>query len=1604
MQRHIARQELVERLMADLPDVAEKAADDSLMASFAQAILRRVDDRYLFRHRLTTLGAQLVESFNWTRSVIGTREVQVRAFSPQSDEHGYELEGTVLETLMPDQPFIVDTLRLFMREQGVEVFNALNVIFQASVDDSGQVTDFNPKADDARHFSYTRWYVDWPSSRSLDELSDAVKARLNLVRSMVREFHRMVRAVKLMANEFDYLAKVVDSEAGNCCEVRDFLEWLVDDNFIFMGLSFYEPSGDGVAVRPVRGMGTMSGVDHPSGQRTDQTLSFLSGATLSWPLARVRKSDLDSNVHRAGKIDEIVIQTFDDQVRSTGGVVIHGMFTYKGLAAPGSEIPILRRKVQSVFERQGTVEGSYDHKSLINAFNALPVEYLFEAAEETIEDLLELSLKADTTREIQSQVVVNQDAFSAYAFVVLPKEHFSDELRQTLQRRLKERLGANYTDHRIYLGKFGSIALHFFMTSDKGFAGIDMRAVEAELIELGTPWSERLRERLETDLGEAAGAKLFARYANGFSEGYQEYISAEEAVVDIHHLERVAETGRMRFDLFQSSHAEGEALLRIYSRDEVLLTDILPVIDNFGVVVIEQFAFDISPRARRKLVVNTLRIERGAPDVLEQADALIDALRAVFAHKMRSDRLNRLLLRARLNWKQVDLFRAYASYSRQLGIGFDYEVMQRILMKHADFVHTLSGLFRLRFSPDLALDDSGRDEEIAALTEQLRDYLKGVNSFEEDRVLTTFKNLVESTIRTNFYVDERRDGEHFLSVKIRSALINEMPEPRPMFEIFVHHAKVEGIHLRGGEVARGGLRWSDRIDDYRSEVLGLMATQMLKNTLIIPVGAKGGFVLKDAVEEYSVARRHADELYKIFIRGLLEVTDNIVDGQIVPPPRVLRHDGADPYLVVAADKGTAHLSDTANAVAKSFDFWLGDAFASGGSVGYDHKEKGITARGAWVCVRRHFLEMGIDPEKDPITAVGIGDMSGDVFGNGLLLSKTIKLIGAFNHRHIFIDPKPDPEASWNERKRLFELPRSQWTDYDAKLISKGGGVYDRGAKAIQLSPEARKRLDTDLEVLSGEELIRLILKADVDLNWIGGIGTYIKAAAESHLEVDDKDNDRVRVDAEDLRCKVLGEGGNLGITMKARVAFAELGGRCNLDATDNSGGVDLSDHEVNLKILFQPEVAAGRLTGEARNKLLVELGDQVCDTVLDNNEAQSMAISLDEIRSRREIWRFVRAMEFLKRHIGFSRHGQVLPKTRDLIEQRIARNQGFVRPELAKLLSYSKMFAYRGLKEEPPGTREELIPFVRAYFPKAVVEGFGEAIDSHMLFDDIAATMIVNRIVDVAGVAFFPELCDSVSSRPVSDVAAAYLIVDDLLGASELRESLKSADDPTPIDGLYRALIRLEEGLALGTHALLATVAEPVRLRHREQLAPARAVVDALRGKLLNMLPTEGRSELRERARRLVKQGVSKSRAARVAELPTLAHAFRIGHLAHRHGLEPKAAAELFFTVGYASRVLPLVDRVSQQAYTDSWDQRAIASIRRAMLRRLRELTELLAAHQMGPQQIHRIPEIDSFGREIAELLRDHIPVAATFVLSERLRQQIQRVQGRLGSNATTAA
>ncbi|GMV39160.1 MAG: NAD-glutamate dehydrogenase [Myxococcales bacterium] len=1593
--RETYRDQLIEDIVQSLKDTSGEPSllDPAVLTTFARTFLRRVDDRYLLGHPLAHLVAQLRDSLRFLSKRVSPT-IRVRVFNPTEADNGYDLDKTVVETSMKDQPFIFDTILLLFQNLEVRVLKSVNVIIPVRRDGDGRTEAIGAGVEGAVNESYCRILIERVDSAEVREVyRQELHSRLRMSQMVVRDFYRMLKATKDVANDYEFLPRVHPDRARYFQEGREFLHWLAAENFVFMGLSHYAV-GEGADIRvvPSEGLGLMAGNTQPSGVLTAETRAFLRlDRPAEPPFIEVRKALEESLVHRPGLIDEVLIRTFDDDGNPNGGVSIHGLFTFKAISAHGATIPMLTSKLQQVLKDEEVLPESYLWKATTNAFNSLPVEYLFNGSIGDIRKLIQRTLQSEREHRITTHISISARKHSAYLFIVLPTEIYDDELRSRLQDLVVGRLGATYADHRVSVGRYKAVVLHFYLTGGEGFHAVDEHLLEQEIVALCSPWTDRLRHVLEARFGVERAESLYTRWAASFPDSYQETTTAEEALVDIEHLEQLGDR-QVAFRVLRAPEP-GAILLRIYERENIYLTDILPILDHFGLRVVNQVATTLRLGDGERRVLDTFRIDTTsvAVDLGKDYERFIDGLYAVFERRMASDRLNGLLVQTAVSWKEVDLIRAYLNYSRLLASPYAHETVQGVLIDNPQVFQTLVELFRARFDPDLP--DVARGARVAEVKEHLFDQLRVIKSYVDDRVLRSFFNLIEATLRTNFY----RDGRlaHYISLKLDCPRVELMPDPRPRWEIYVHHADMEGIHLRGGKVARGGLRWSDRLDDYRAEILGLMMTQQVKNTLIVPVGAKGGFIVRAQAATIEERRQAADSMYKWLIRGLLDVTDNRVNGGVVPPPRVVRYDDDDPYLVVAADKGTAHLSDTANGLAvDEYGFWLGDAFASGGSAGYDHKKMAITALGAWECVKRHFRELGLHPERDVITVAGIGDMSGDVFGNGLILSKSVKLLAAFNHAHVFIDPSPDPAASWAERKRLFELPRSRWSDYDAALLSHGGGIYDRTAKAIELSPEAQAMLDVGRSTLSADEVVNAILKMKVDLLWNGGIGTYVKASTEDHRDAHDKANDRVRIDATELRARIIGEGGNLGFTQKGRIEAGLLGVRLNTDAVDNAGGVNLSDHEVNLKVLLTPMVRAGRMSLEERDALLVEVAGQCAEDVIRDNYHQSLRLSLDERRSKRDLFMFGRALHRLK-HAGIcTPRNENLPIIKTL-RARAAAGQGMTRPELATAGAFIKMWVYRELLNAPRRDQESAALFLERYFPKTVWRRFGKDILEHMLAHEIVCTVQTNLTVDFGGTSLY-TVCMNETDRPIPDIARAYVLANDILGAWEIKDEILRLDWAVPAEAQYEALTLLEDALRDATLWLLHELSPDALFEvHTDRVAALRLGVDALQSCTPACLSEGERATLKEGTERLAKAGLPAPLVERLKRAFLGGFALPILSVAEATDVAPAQAAEVFFALGDALKLIDLSRRLDLHVTDDRWEALAMRRMRRMFQMWHVELARKTVNHLEHPSSAAAAVEVPgsalaSLATDLADAARDGFRLSALVVLSERFRKVVQ--------------
>ncbi|HIN80331.1 MAG TPA: hypothetical protein EYN00_04575, partial [Planctomycetes bacterium] len=1322
----------------EIPEVSD-GSGPSLLRAFLQQFEATLDPKHLDTIDERRLVGALVRGFRiLTRR--GRRQILVEVRVETAS--GLRQKTTHIDVVMPDQPFVIDTCENLIEFRGHILASSQFAAFSASRDRNGLLVSLSDGSEKAKPELFAHFELQGAlDEEEIQRIREELLERLQIAREVVLEFRRMKSQMRELARNYRRsLQKETDRRypPAVVTETRRLVEWLLNENFVFIGMTRYLTIEGGVPVIDEDGeLGysrILSDDQRTSMRLIDERISNSESPCLSIAF----KGQEEALIHRSGKIDHFLFRIIDEEGRVGGFIHLRGLFTFKAIQTLGEQIPVVRQRLKAQLASHGLSSGTLRAKSYANAFNSIPVEFLMQADDASLDSIVKTIQLVDRTRELKSLLVVDSDRRKGLYFLVIPRESFSEELRGRIESILFQSIGATYSDSRVNLGKHETVLVSFFFTSSGTLKEIDKDVLDKKVREVAGTWQERLHHHLVLSLGSERGEVLYDKYSGAFPGGYQLLHTPDEALRDIDQLERIGADGdpEVAFDIFRSEvdKARNGARLRIYLHHNIYLSRILPVLDNFGFQVVDQAAFPVTPQTGESLHVHTFQIAEVDSDdhpLVTGHQTVVDALEAAFAGIVANDPLNRLVAEVRLEWRDVDLLRASVHFLQQLRVATTIVSVTNTLHQHPAIANLLFEFYRTRFDPDLDLTRALRDKRCAEIEGDFIRKLADVPSSAQDTFLRRLLTLWKATMRTNRY-QERPDREHLIAFKLDSSLLPAGSEPRPWREIYVHHAEMAGIHLRGGKLARGGIRWSDRVTDFREEVLGLQRTQMVKNVLIVPVGAKGGFILRSPDPDQGRRRRQADSLYRTFIGALLDLTDNVVEGTVQHPDRTICYDADDPYLVVAADKGTAHLSDVANQVSLERGFWLGDAFASGGSVGYDHKALGITARGAWEGVRHHFCELKLNPDLDPFTVVGVGDMSGDVFGNGMLLSRKIRLLAAFNHQHIFIDPDPDPERSFEERLRLFQLHRSTWKDYSTEALSSAGGVFDRSSKTITLDPEASNLLGLPTIPHTPEEVIVAILKLQVDLLFNGGIGTFIRDSDETDLEAGDPLNDAVRVPATKVRARVIVEGGNLGVTQRGRIKFAMRGGKINTDFVDNSAGVDCSDHEVNLKTLLAAPTQSGEISEEERRRYLFEARDEVCEMVLQNNRNQGLLLSLDEIRSGTDLFSFERLIKVLEDRGFLDRDRQALPSL-DTLARRQTQGVGMSRPELAVLAAFAKMDVYQRLLEVPLGEIPRAGQLLKAYFPLMISEKFGAGIDKHHFRREIAMTSLTNHIVDRAG-------------------------------------------------------------------------------------------------------------------------------------------------------------------------------------------------------------------------------------------------------------------------------
>ncbi len=1458
---------------------------------------------------------------------------KVRVFNPRIDEHGWRSAHSIVEIVNDDMPFLVDSVTAELNRQDLGVHLVIHPILALTRNAKGEVTALDAAGGKSESIMQLRI-----NQIAQAEKLAAIKARIEIVLADVRRAVADWREMRQRLTEAiaESARPGLKLPADEIAETVDFLKWIEDDNFTFLGYREYvfaDNEGGSYRIADGRSLGILA--DHElrvfDGIRNRDNMPADIRNFLRQPrLLLVTKANLRSSVHRNAYLDTLSVKMFDAEGRVIGERLFAGLFTSIAYSCSPWDIPLLRRKVETVAAKAGFAPGSHDAKALAHILETYPRDELFQIA---TEELLETALGILHLQERQRVALfARRDPYERFmsCLVYLPRDSLTTRLREKVQAVLAKAFAGKLSAFYVHLGESALARLHIVIATVPGaLPAYDLKEVEALVAETCRSWQDRLQSALVETHGEAEGLELLRRYAEAFPLGYEEFFTAYTATGDVERIETAMAKGGIAINLYRPVEAKpSELYLKLYKMGEkIALSDVLPSLENFGFKVISENPFEITPAGTQQSVWLhdfTMVARDGAEiDVATIRDNFQEAYARIWAGEMEDDGFNRLIVTAGLAWRDIALLRAYCKYLRQAAIPFSQAYMEATLNANPGIARDLVRLFHARFDPTRA---EPRNDEIAKIAGAIAAALDAVANLDEDRILRRYLNAIQSTLRTNFFQRDAAGAvKDYIACKFDSQALDELPLPRPMVEIFVYSPRVEAIHLRGGKVARGGIRWSDRREDFRTEILGLMKAQMVKNAVIVPVGSKGGFVVKRPPQSGDREALMAEVVfcYKTLMRGLLDITDNLVAGTLRKPAATISHDGDDPYLVVAADKGTATFSDIANGVSREYGFWLDDAFASGGSAGYDHKKMGITARGAWECVKRHFRELGRDCQSQDFTAIGIGDMSGDVFGNAMLLSPHTRLIGAFNHQHIFLDPDPDPARNFAERRRLFDLPRSAWSDYDPKCLSKGGGIFERKAKSIRLSPEAKARFGLDRDQVTPNQLIRALLTAEIDLLFFGGIGTYIRAGDETDAEIGDRANDAIRIAAGDLRCRIIGEGANLGCSQRGRIEAALAGIRLNTDALDNSAGVDTSDHEVNIKILLNEAVGNGDLTMKQRDKLLATMTDDVAALVLRDNYLQSQALSVAAAQGYTWLDQQGRFMRHLERRNRLDRNIEFLPDD-EILRQRLNQRHGLTRPENAVLLAYAKNSLYDELLPSDLPDDPQLLDDLVKYFPAALRETYAGPIARHRLRREIIATSVTNSMVNRMGATFVHVMREK-TGHDAAAIARAYAITRSAFGLRGLWAAIEALDNRVAADIQTDLLIDISRLAEQATLWFLRNGRHPLDIAaNADWAAPGiAAILAALPGRVC----AEDRAEIETREASFRAAGLAEDLARHLAKIPAMASSLDIVRIATQAKLDVAAVAATYYEIGDRFRLDWLRAGARQLIGDNHWDRQAIFAI-----------------------------------------------------------------------------
>jgi glutamate dehydrogenase len=1592
-----------ERLIAEAVTLAAARTDDPQLATLVAQYWRLVSDEELAGRTPADL-ATATASHRELAAQRLSGELKLRV-TPAD----VEAEHTSIEIVTDDMPFLVDSVTAALSARNVDIHllaHPLVVVRREPLGALREVRTGVEPEDAAPGDTVESWMrVEIDRIRDeplLEDLRNDLVRVLTDVREAVEDWPKMRLQALALADELaGAQLPVPDKDITDSVEL---LRWLVDDHFTFLGYREYKleagPKGEKLLEAV---LGTGLGILR-SDRTAPRVLSTMTpeayAKVLEKRLLIITKANSRATVHRSAYLDYVGFKMFDNDGNVVGERRFLGLFSSSAYRTSVRELPVVRRKVNEVIQRSGLSPRSHSGKDLIEILETYPRDELFQIGTDELYRAVMGVLRMAGRRQLR--LFLRRDAYGRFisCLVYLPRDRFTTHNRLKIQEILLRELNGIGVDYTTRVSESTLARVHFIVRTDPTNppGHIDVDSLTALLGDVTRMWDGDFRLVLEHKLGDEQARMLYARYGDALTDAYKDEHTPYEAAKDVAKLELLEEPGQLAMHVYRRRRDDRDVRFKVFRYGEpMMLSTVLPVLHSLGVRVTDERPYEVH-RADATIYLYDFGLQL-PPDARELADVrphMENAFSAVWRGEAEIDGFNALVLTAGLTWRQVVVLRAYAKYLRQAGTVYSQENMERTFLQYPGIAALLVALFETRFDPRLQLSDVKRAAQAEQLTEALVNQFDGVTSLDQDRILRNYLNLIEATLRTSFYQrgDEGRP-KSYVAFKLDPQLIPDLPAPRPRYEIFVYSPRFEGVHLRFGAVARGGLRWSDRREDFRTEILGLVKAQMVKNAVIVPTGAKGGFTLKtaSATGDREAYQAEGVACYKLFISALLDVTDNLDGGKVVPPHDVVRHDGDDPYLVVAADKGTASFSDIANEISLSYGFWLRDAFASGGSTGYDHKKMGITARGAWESVKRHFRELGRDIQNEDFTCVGIGDMSGDVFGNGMLLSEHTRLVAAFDHRHIFVDPTPDAASSYVERRRLFELPRSSWADYDTALISPGGGVWPRTAKSIPISEQMRIALSLDdgVRKLSPVELIRAILKAEVDLLWNGGIGTYVKASTESHLDAGDKATDAVRINGRDLRCLVVGEGGNLGLTQLGRVEYALRGGYIYTDFIDNSAGVDCSDHEVNIKILL----SGVDLDEERRNHLLAEMTDEVADLVLRDNYDQAIALGNARAQSHSLLPVHRRLIADLERRGELDRKLEGLPDN-DEMDVRAANLIGLTTPEFAVLLAYVKIALEHELRDSTVPDESWTDEVLVDYFPTPLRERYTDQMADHALRREIVVTQLVNEAVNRGGTSFFFRTMEETGAS-AADVLRAYVVVREVFGLRDLWRMVEALDNKVPVDTQTTVYLEARRLLDRAVRWLVSNRRSPLDVPG--EIARFQPGVAGLLPKLTKLFRGREREALNENCGALCKLGLPMD----VADLATrLMYGFGlldIVETAHTSGAPIDEVASVYFVLSERFRVDELLSKISALPREDRWQTMARMALRYDLYAALAGLTkEVLVATSSGVDAEKRVLEWEqantsSIARTrngIGEFEESSADLAALSVLLRQIRTLVR--------------